>query len=303
MSDNPMGLPYGFTAPDFGPLPPVAGAAERAPSEEAIAAFVTAAAGHFWRQPEAALVSDIRQGATEKGLRAAYAVDFPAVPSGDAARAASEADTQEPTLDDLRQGIAEAFALATNKGRLDAIGLEVGRAAVARFEAALRAAPAAEPGEDAVRAAVAMRAEQQWTSLESLCAWLLHRFGPNSPEGREATARLPVAGAPGCAAPTDEETDDHDAFDGCEHIEDGICAECLRERRAARATPEGVSGPEQGAAGGERATVIQAQNTIHAFLDALLSTQPPGAIASIRAAVDVLGRAALRSAPPTTEGT
>lgn len=27
-------------------------------------------------------------------------------------------------------------------------------------------------------------------SLESLCVWLLHRFGPDSPEGQESSIRL-----------------------------------------------------------------------------------------------------------------
>ncbi len=31
--------------------------------------------------------------------------------------------------------------------------------------------------------------------LESLCAWLLHRFGPESPEGQEASLRMPKARA------------------------------------------------------------------------------------------------------------
>lgn len=31
--------------------------------------------------------------------------------------------------------------------------------------------------------------------LESLCTWLLHRFGPESPEGKEASFRLTKARA------------------------------------------------------------------------------------------------------------
>lgn len=31
--------------------------------------------------------------------------------------------------------------------------------------------------------------------LDSLCAWLLHRFGPETPEGREALARQHIARA------------------------------------------------------------------------------------------------------------
>lgn len=34
------------------------------------------------------------------------------------------------------------------------------------------------------------RAETTDKSLDSLCAWLLHRFGPNTPEGREASCRM-----------------------------------------------------------------------------------------------------------------
>ncbi len=34
------------------------------------------------------------------------------------------------------------------------------------------------------------RAEATEKALESLCAWLLHRFGPDSPEGREASCRM-----------------------------------------------------------------------------------------------------------------
>lgn len=36
----------------------------------------------------------------------------------------------------------------------------------------------------------AARAEAAEKALDSLCAWLLHRFGPDSPEGREASCRM-----------------------------------------------------------------------------------------------------------------
>ena len=43
--------------------------------------------------------------------------------------------------------------------------------------------------------AVAARDYESAALLESLCAWLLHRFGPDTPEGREAQFRLAKARA------------------------------------------------------------------------------------------------------------
>lgn len=42
--------------------------------------------------------------------------------------------------------------------------------------------------EDVVR--LQAEIEQLRKALDGLCAWLLHRFGPDTPEGREATCRL-----------------------------------------------------------------------------------------------------------------
>ena len=42
---------------------------------------------------------------------------------------------------------------------------------------------------DACLIAAAPESHECTVLLDSLCAWLLHRFGPDSPEGREASAR------------------------------------------------------------------------------------------------------------------
>jgi hypothetical protein len=42
---------------------------------------------------------------------------------------------------------------------------------------------------------VAAAAYDTAQALESICCWLLHRFGPDSPEGSEARSRLPIAKA------------------------------------------------------------------------------------------------------------
>ena len=47
--------------------------------------------------------------------------------------------------------------------------------------------------------------------LEGLCAWLLHRFGPDSPEGHEAAFRQPVARA---AIEALSHTDTHEQGEG-----------------------------------------------------------------------------------------
>ena len=39
-------------------------------------------------------------------------------------------------------------------------------------------------------AALVLEAREALELTESLCAWLLHRFGPGSPEGKEASCRL-----------------------------------------------------------------------------------------------------------------
>ncbi|MBX5089394.1 hypothetical protein [Rhizobium lentis] len=65
-------------------------------------------------------------------------------------------------------------------------------AAIGAYLSSIAAPPAAAAGMD-YKTLYEISYEigtQRTKALESLCTWLLHRFGPDSPEGREANARL-----------------------------------------------------------------------------------------------------------------
>ena len=61
------------------------------------------------------------------------------------------------------------------------------------FALALESNPGAEAMANTAVAMAAPELKQSAELLESLCLWLLHRFGPVSPEGREAEFRLEQA--------------------------------------------------------------------------------------------------------------